>query len=967
MTSLFANSSPNSFQLRLGFKCKQSTFFFLRMNFRTVNCRRIRAFSASGSAFSDSRSAFSASGSVGRDDGTREEERTRAGQSWMNSDAPENSFSGWFDKDSGNGSGPKQEFGGILGAGLAGVFLAASLAFASLSFSKRSTPGPKQQMEPLTTQQELLLVSDDRDENISQVGKDGNTVFLDEGNQQSDCDLECNTGINQDSFSPIEAAEATSENSHEKIDVGPSLSKNAEFDTNGIDVIDNTVPTTSNLRSTEFSESDIVDCSSDACCLEGSDSATVSDTPETVIELNENLGTADLVNLPLSDTESANLTNDNQEGIFVSLKMDNPELNSDSDGIFVSLKMENPELNSDSAGLLPSKSVTLGSLVNSESDANLDSQVQNVTETLTPVSNPHDFNPSKTLESPPEHHSLNEIGSFGAPIPESSFSYAGIPAPSLVSAALRVSPGKVVVPALVDQIQGQALAALQVLKVIEADVQPGDLCTRREYARWLVSASSVLSRNTISKVYPAMFIENVTELAFDDVTPEDPDFPPIQGLAEAGLISSKLSRNDAHKHSLDEEHDPILFLPESPLSRQDLVSWKMALEKRQLPDVDKKILYQSSGFIDIDKINPDAWPALVADLSAGEHGITALAFGHIRMFQPDKPVTKAQAAIALATGDAAEVVGEELTRIEAESMAETVVAAHTALVAQVEEDLNASFEKELSIEREKVGAFEKLAEETRLELERLKAEREEENNVLMRGRAAVESEMEVLSRLRLEVVEQLQSLMSNKMEISFERDRINKLRKETESENQVIVQLHYDLEVERKALSMARAWAEDETKRAREQAKALEEARENWERRDIKVVVDEDLKDNASAAVTWVEAEQQSSIGGTVNRAEKLVDRLKAMAGELKGKSSVIIERIIQKIEHLISVMKQRVIKAARQAGDLRSTIVLKASRSAEEFQQNAVNFGSSVKDGTKRIVEDCREGVEKITQKFKT
>lgn len=40
-----------------------------------------------------------------------------------------------------------------------------------------------------------------------------------------------------------------------------------------------------------------------------------------------------------------------------------------------------------------------------------------------------------------------------------------------------------------------------------------------------------------------------------------------------------------------------------------------------------QILHQLSGFIDIDKINPDACPALVADLSAGENGIIALAFG----------------------------------------------------------------------------------------------------------------------------------------------------------------------------------------------------------------------------------------------------------------------------------------------------------------------------------------------------
>lgn len=36
-------------------------------------------------------------------------------------------------------------------------------------------------------------------------------------------------------------------------------------------------------------------------------------------------------------------------------------------------------------------------------------------------------------------------------------------------------------------------------------------------------------RNTISKVYPAMYIENVSELAFDDITPDDPDFASIQG------------------------------------------------------------------------------------------------------------------------------------------------------------------------------------------------------------------------------------------------------------------------------------------------------------------------------------------------------------------------------------------------------------------------------------------------------
>ncbi|KAH7663016.1 hypothetical protein IHE45_14G025300 [Dioscorea alata] len=534
-----------------------------------------------------------------------------------------------------------------------------------------------------------------------------------------------------------------------------------------------------------------------------------------------------------------------------------------------------------------------------------------------------------------------------------------------IETALQVSPGNVLVPAVVDQVQGKAFAALQVLKVIEADVQPGDLCTRREYARWLVTASSALSRNTASKVYPAMYIENVTELAFDDITPEDPDFACIQGLAEAGLISSKLSMPDVPS---GEHNAPVLFSPESPLCRQDLVSWKMVLEKRQLLEVDKNSLYKCSGYLDIEKINPEAWPALVADLSGGEQGIIALAFGYTRLFQPYKPVTKAQAAIALATGDAADVVGEELTRIEAESLAETAVNAHTALVAQVEKDLNASFENELAKEREKIGALEKLAEEARLELERLRTEREEENNALLRGRAAVESEIEVLSKLRLEVEEQLQNLMSDKVGISFERDRINKLREQAEKENQVIAQLQYELEVEKKALSMARTWAEEEAKRARENARALEAARDRWEGRGIKVVVDEDLQDDASAGITWVSAgEQVSDNETTINRAENLVKTLKEMAGELKLRSSAVINNIYQKINSFISALKQQAVDASKHAAELRSSIILKGKKSVKEIQEKASDFGANVGYRTKRVFEDCKESVEKLQQKFKT
>lgn len=38
-----------------------------------------------------------------------------------------------------------------------------------------------------------------------------------------------------------------------------------------------------------------------------------------------------------------------------------------------------------------------------------------------------------------------------------------------------------------------------------------------------------MCRSPAHKVFPAMYIEGATELAFVDVTPDDPDFAYIQG------------------------------------------------------------------------------------------------------------------------------------------------------------------------------------------------------------------------------------------------------------------------------------------------------------------------------------------------------------------------------------------------------------------------------------------------------
>ncbi|WCJ36665.1 hypothetical protein M5689_017851 [Euphorbia peplus] len=892
-------------------------------------------------------------------------------------------FAGWTDSEDADQSldpDGKKSLQGIVGAGLAGLILVAGLTFAALSLSKRSSSRPKQYMEPLTAQQEVALVSTSEDAEDAHNKSEESSVklddsTLDEAPRENELD-EANTA-NYTSASSVDTDEApvqedlqyestfdakleAPEMTPESMDVSHSEIADHSLASSFLQSIPETEINLINGEPTDLSniEDHITDLkggfassyAEEILLLDSSD-ASVHISSERVAEIVSVTSTVDTISEP-----GVALKDDNETIASLPMKEDTSQVTN------ASTEINSPflEVNHSSESTSP--------------------ETTSMTEPAYPIANEQNMDPnndtniSRTIfESPP----------FSG-----SFSSAGIPAPSAVSEARQISPGKVLVPAAVDQAQGHALSALQVLKVIEADVQPGDLCTRREYARWLVSASSALSRNTLSKVYPAMYIENATELAFDDITPNDPDFSSIQGLAEAGLISSRLSSYDLVSSS-NGTHGSFYFSPESPLSRQDLVSWKMALEKRQLPEADKKVLYQLSGFRDIDKINPDAWPALIADLSATDQGIISLAFGCTRLFQPDKPVTKAQAAIALATGEGSDIVNEELARIEAESIAENAVFAHNALVAQVEQDINASFEKELFLEREKINAVEKMAEEATLELQRLRTEREADNIALMKERAAIEAEMEMFSRLRSEVEEQLQSLMSSKVEISYEKERISKLQKEAENEKQEISRLQYELEVERKALSMARAWAEDEAKRAREHARVIEEARDRWERHGIKVVVDNDLREESSAAVTWATAGNKFSTEETVSRAENLVDKLKLMAENVKGKSKEVIHKVVQKILALISLLKEWASRTSREAKEVKDATILKAKGSVHELRQNSSEFSSVVKEkarvsmqglqhttaelgsnlveGAKRAAGDCRENVGKFTQKFKS
>lgn len=171
---------------------------------------------------------------------------------------------------------------------------------------------------------------------------------------------------------------------------------------------------------------------------------------------------------------------------------------------------------------------------------------------------------------------------------------------------------------------------------IVAQFSPGKTITRREFARWLVAANNQIHANRPSQQIRAA--STTAQPAFPDVPRTDPDFPVIQGLAEAGLIPSSLS-GDA---------TAVLFRPNAPLTREQLILWKVPLDTRQaLPKASVDAVRESWGFQDVARIEPSALRAMLADFQNGEQSNIRRVFGYTALFQPKKPVTRAEAAAAL--------------------------------------------------------------------------------------------------------------------------------------------------------------------------------------------------------------------------------------------------------------------------------------------------------------------------------
>jgi len=164
----------------------------------------------------------------------------------------------------------------------------------------------------------------------------------------------------------------------------------------------------------------------------------------------------------------------------------------------------------------------------------------------------------------------------------------------------------------------------------EQEFKPNILVSRREYARWLLETNNRLYASQPSR--QIRLAQKNDALSFPDIPNTHPDFAIIQGLANAGLIGGNGDR----------------FLPDDPLSREELVQWKIPLDLRQpLPNATSENIRQSWGFRDSDRVSSKALSAIFADSQLRDLSNIRRSFGFTTLLQPQKPVSRAEAAASL--------------------------------------------------------------------------------------------------------------------------------------------------------------------------------------------------------------------------------------------------------------------------------------------------------------------------------
>ncbi|GLT73106.1 hypothetical protein SLA2020_449870 [Shorea laevis] len=386
---------------------------------------------------------------------------------------------------------------------------------------------------------------------------------------------------------------------------------------------------------------------------------------------------------------------------------------------------------------------------------------------------------------------------------------------------------RIVLPIAVDSTQEEALSVLKNLKIIEDDVRSDELCTRREYTRWLVRTSLLLERNLKHRVDTSLALSASVIAAFDDMDIKDPDFKYIQALAEAGIIPSKLSGKIS---SSDNSTSPagVYFFPDSFLTRHDLINWKALVEYEFKPGIVDQISRTKVEYMDVKEISPESSPGLFMDMLAAEKSILRKVFGQSKRFQPNKPLTKAQAAVALTSGKMSEAIYNELSRLEAESVSRQAEMEEIRSEILDRGEIQKFWYEKLDEERVRALEVEKFYLSVIDDIEQEKIVREKHFTESLKEKAAMDCQRQLLFSLKEDINEMSERLASERASYVTEQCKLQDMLSDLKSKQEVVLDTKSILEAEIEAIRILRSWVEDEARKSQARAKVLEEVGKRW-------------------------------------------------------------------------------------------------------------------------------------------
>jgi outer membrane murein-binding lipoprotein Lpp len=175
----------------------------------------------------------------------------------------------------------------------------------------------------------------------------------------------------------------------------------------------------------------------------------------------------------------------------------------------------------------------------------------------------------------------------------------------------------------------EMMAALGIFDSTEGEFAPTGSVTRAEFTRWLVKTNNRYAALDLGSRKLIRLSEH-QESTFTDVSPDHPDFRYIQGMVDAGFVIG---------------YDESTFAPDRPLSREELVAIKSAVDYNGNQQAERLQSFQER-WSDSNKISKKYYGAFYWDRYTSSPNIERT-FGSFKAFRPQKPASRAEVAICL--------------------------------------------------------------------------------------------------------------------------------------------------------------------------------------------------------------------------------------------------------------------------------------------------------------------------------